>query len=84
MAETLAPVAAAVTANGSASPVAAAEVAATRRPVAQARTLPPRVYHDPEVFAYEQERWFVPAWLCVGREEDAPETGSYYLIQIAG
>jgi Rieske 2Fe-2S family protein len=70
--------------NGRSSPVSAAEVDATRRPVERAATLPPRVYHDPAILAYEQEAWFVPAWLCVGREEDAPETGSYVLISIAG
>jgi len=66
------------------SPVAAAEVAATRAPLARAHLLPPRVFHDPEIFAYEQSAWYEPAWLCVGREEDAVGPGSYFLTEING
>ncbi|MGH9172994.1 MAG: aromatic ring-hydroxylating oxygenase subunit alpha, partial [Vicinamibacterales bacterium] len=67
-----------------AAPVSASEVAATRQPTERARTLPGRVYHDPEVFAWEREQWFRREWLFVGREEDAPETGSYFLTRVAG
>ncbi len=67
-----------------ASPVAAAEVAATRAPLERAHLLPPRVFHDPEVFAYEQAAWYEPAWLCVGREEDASGPGGYFLTEING
>ncbi len=66
------------------SPISAAEVATVRRPVDQASLLPPRVFHDPEVFAYEQEAWFASSWVCVGREEDAAEPGEYFLATIAG
>jgi Rieske 2Fe-2S family protein len=66
------------------SPVSASEVAATRRPTERASTLPPRVYHDPDVFAFEVESWFTHAWLFVGRAEDAPEHGSYFLTTAAG
>ncbi len=66
------------------SPVSAAEVAAVRRPVDEASLLPPRVFHDPEVFAYEQEAWFARSWVCVGRQEDAADAGSYFLATIAG
>ena len=37
------------------SPIAAAEVAATRQPTERASLLPPRVYHDPDVLDYELE-----------------------------
>src|SRR6476620_7987231 len=66
------------------SPISAAEVAATRQPTEWAHTLPARVYHDPEVFAFEQEQWFTREWLFVGREEDLPQTGSYFLTRVVG
>lgn len=66
------------------SPVTADEVAAVRRPTLEARMLPPRVFHDPEVFVWEQEAWFARGWICVGREEDAAETGAYFLTAVAG
>jgi Rieske 2Fe-2S family protein len=67
-----------------AGPVGAGEVAAVRQPVERASLLPARVFHDPAVFAFEQERWFASTWLCVGREEDAEQPGSYFLVQVAG
>ena len=57
-------------------PVSAAEVAGVRRPVDGAQMLPPRVFHDPEVFAFEQDQWFAHTWLCVGREVVKVETAS--------
>lgn len=66
------------------SPVSPAEVAATRQPTERAHTLPARVYHDPEVFQFEVDTWFRHTWLFVGREEDAPDNGSYFLTSIAG
>lgn len=67
-----------------ASPVSSEEVAATRRPLLEAHTLPARVYHDPTVFEYETEAWFRKEWLYVGREEDLPEVGSYMRQEILG
>lgn len=66
------------------SPVAAAEVAATRQPSQRAHLLPPRVFHDPDVFAYEREAWFAGGWVSVGREEDALTPGQYFLTNVAG
>ncbi len=63
------------------SPVTPAEVAATRRPVDQASLLPPRVFHDPDVLAFEQAAWFGRSWVCVGREEDVDRTGRYFLAR---
>ncbi len=68
----------------SVSPVSAEEVEATRQPTERARTLPGRVYHDPAIFAWEHGQWFRREWLFVGREEDAPETGSFFRCNIAG
>jgi len=66
------------------SPVSAGEVAAVRQPTARAHLLPPRVFHDPEVLAYEQDAWFAGGWVCIGREEDAAATGSFFLAGVAG
>ena len=66
------------------SPVTAAEVARTRQEVDRASLLPPRVFHDPAVFAWEQEAWFARSWVCVGREDDAADRGTYFLARIAG
>lgn len=66
------------------SPVSAAEVASVRQPTNRANLLPPRVFHDPAVLAYEQEAWFAREWVCVGREEDAGRRGAYFLAQVAG
>jgi Rieske 2Fe-2S family protein len=66
------------------SPVPAAEVEATRQPTERARTLPGRVYHDPAIFDWEHEQWFMREWLFVGREEDAPEQGSFFRCEVAG
>ncbi len=65
------------------SPLSAADVAEVRQPTYRASLLPPRVYHDPEVLAYEREAWFAGDWVCVGREEDALETGAYFLAEVA-
>jgi Rieske 2Fe-2S family protein len=63
--------------------VTAADVAPVRRPVDEARLLPARVFHDPDVFAFEQEAWFARTWLCVGREEDVATAGEYILARAA-
>jgi hypothetical protein len=48
-----------------------AEIEAVRRPYRSARLLPPRVFHDPGIFAFEQDNWFARDWICVGREDTA-------------
>ncbi|MEO7118959.1 MAG: aromatic ring-hydroxylating dioxygenase subunit alpha [Candidatus Limnocylindrales bacterium] len=67
-----------------ASPLTADDVAPTRRPVDEAHLLPPRAFHDPDVFAFEQEAWFATSWVCVGRDEEAAEPGQYFLATVAG
>ena len=66
------------------SPISAAEVARTRQPVDRASMLPPRAFHDQDVFDFEQEAWFARDWVCVGREEDAARSGEYFLASVAG
>lgn len=60
----------------------AAGLAATCRPLAEARTLPRRVYTDPAIFALEGRGLFGRMWLCIGREEDLQEVGSYFTHDI--
>ncbi|MCA9860988.1 MAG: Rieske 2Fe-2S domain-containing protein, partial [Thermomicrobiales bacterium] len=64
------------------SPVSAAEVAATRTDLRRASLLPPAVYHDPEILAYELEAWFADGWVCVGRTEDIRLEGEYFLTSL--
>jgi Rieske 2Fe-2S family protein len=66
------------------SPVSAAEVADVRKPTLEASVLPPRVFHDQDVFDYEQDAWFAREWVSVGREEDALVPGQYFLVSVAG
>src|SRR6266540_1084556 len=66
------------------SPLTAAEIASVRRPYREAGMLPPRVFHDPAVFAFEQDRWFARDWLCVGRAEQAATPGGYFLVRPGG
>src|SRR5665811_956526 len=66
------------------APLTEQELAATRRPVDSAQLLPPRVFHDPQIFEFEQESWFARTWICVAREADVSESGTYLLADIGG
>jgi Rieske 2Fe-2S family protein len=47
------------------------------------KTLPARYYTDPEVFRDEVERFFCRSWVCVGRAEQIPHPGDYFLRELA-
>ena len=49
-----------------------------------ARTLAGRFYTSPEVFTLERERIFASRWVCVGREQEIAEPGSYMTCEVAG
>jgi len=49
-----------------------------------ATTLPARYYTDPELFKEELERFFYQTWVCVGRSDQIPNPGDYFLREIAG
>jgi Rieske 2Fe-2S family protein len=66
------------------SPISPNEVANVRRPTLQATLLPPRTFHDQEIFDYEQDAWFAGGWVSIGRVEDAQTAGQYFLAQVAG
>ena len=65
------------------SPLTSDELASIRRPYRSAHLLPGRVFHDPAVLAWETENFFAKDWLVVGRAEEAPENGSYFLVDVA-
>jgi Rieske 2Fe-2S family protein len=60
------------------------DLALTRLPFADARTLPAAVYTSQEIFHREQRGLLARHWLCVGREADLPAVGDYFLKEIAG
>lgn len=45
-------------------------------------TLPGRYFHDPAIFAAEQERLFSTMWVCVGRADQIPEAGDYLVATV--
>ena len=67
------------TSAGLAGPLTAEEIAAVRKPYRAASLLPGRAYHEPAIHDFEREVWFRRDWMIVGREEDAPERGTYFL-----
>ncbi len=54
------------------------------QPVETARGLPGWMFHDPEVYALEQERIFAKSWVCVGAEDDLPKVGDVLPVEVAG
>jgi phenylpropionate dioxygenase-like ring-hydroxylating dioxygenase large terminal subunit len=53
-------------------------------PLERARTLPPRCYRDPALYALEEERIFRREWLAVGRADQLPEAGDYFAFDLLG
>ncbi len=53
-------------------------------PIERARGLPGWMFHDPEVYALEQERIFAKSWVCVGAEDDLPKVGDVLPVEVAG
>jgi glycine betaine catabolism A len=49
-----------------------------------ARTLPARYYTDPTVFRAEMERFFFRMWIAVGRADQIPSAGDYFLRDVIG
>lgn len=45
--------------------------------VTQASNLPGKLYRDEDIYRQELKRIFFRSWLCLGREEDLPEPGSF-------
>jgi len=49
-----------------------------------ATTLPARYYTDPELFRDELERFYCRTWVCIGRSDQVPHTGDYFLRELTG
>jgi glycine betaine catabolism A len=47
-------------------------------------TLPSSWYRSPEVFALEKEHIFCHEWLCVAREEELAQPGSWRVLELLG
>ncbi|MBT8077628.1 MAG: Rieske 2Fe-2S domain-containing protein [Gammaproteobacteria bacterium] len=54
------------------------------REFAAARSLPPAIYHDADIFAMEVERIFYRDWICIGRLGEIPDAGDYVAVDIVG
>ncbi len=54
------------------------------QPVEQARGLPGFMFHDPEIYALEQERIFAKSWVCVGAEDELARIGDVKPVEVAG
>jgi len=42
-----------------------------------ARSLPPAIYHSPQILELEKERLFHADWICLGRAAEFPDTGDF-------
>ena len=64
------------------APFSREEIELIRRPFRAATLLPGRAYHDETVWAFERDNWFFRDWVCIGRDEDAPEPGTFLLAGV--
>jgi len=64
------------------APVEPTRLAQVLRPRAQASPLPAEVYIDASILDWEREHFFEASWVCVGREEDAPEPGHLFTVEV--
>jgi Rieske 2Fe-2S family protein len=60
------------------------EIFVRPRVAAGDKTLDAHWYRSPDVFAQERERLFARGWTCIGREEQIPGPGDFFLADIAG
>ena len=60
----------------------AQELAAIRRDYRSATLLPKRAYQDPGIHDWERREILRRDWIPVGRADEAPEPGSYFLTEI--
>jgi len=44
---------------------------------ADSLTLPPAIYHDPNILGLEAECLFRKEWICLGRLAEIPDAGDY-------
>ena len=53
-------------------------------PLERASTLPGEYFTSTAIFTEEREKIFAARWLCVGREEQLPSQGDYFLCDVLG
>ena len=59
-----------------------AAVAASRRPLAEAYTLPPVAYTDPGLWHVEKARVLARSWLPLARVDQVPGAGCSHLKRV--
>jgi glycine betaine catabolism A len=62
----------------------AEELASVRRPFLGARLLPGRAYHDEAIHEWERANFFQSDWVIVGRANEAPDPGTYFVTELDG
>ena len=62
----------------------AAELDSIRRPYRGARLLPGRAYQEASIFEWEREHVLRRDWVIVGRVDEAPDPGTYFLTDLDG
>jgi glycine betaine catabolism A len=67
-----------------ASILTGAELDSIRRPYRGARLLPGRAYQEPAILEWEREHILRRDWVIVGREDEAPDPGTYFLAELDG
>ena len=60
------------------------EIAATLRPLAEASTLAPQFYIDPQIYAFEVEQIFRASWISIGRVDQIVKPGDYLAYDLIG
>ena len=50
----------------------------------EAKSIPPSMYHDTNIYDLEVERLFHKDWICIGRLEEIPKVGDYICRDIIG
>src|SRR5215216_2642130 len=65
-------------------PLSREELEPTLRPLHEASMLPPRVYVDETVAAWEAERLFLDGWVCAGHVSSMAERGVYLTREVGG
>ncbi|MFC3797861.1 aromatic ring-hydroxylating dioxygenase subunit alpha [Cohnella sp. GCM10012308] len=58
------------------------ELGASLLETKEARSMPAECYTSDSFFAFEKEAVFGRSWLCVGRQEQVPNPGDYYTLQL--
>jgi hypothetical protein len=62
----------------------AEELASVRRSYLGARLLPGRAYHDEAIHEWERANFFRADWVIVGRANEAPDPGTYFVTELDG